>query len=49
MKDEGRIRLLQTRLQNLTANEKDNQGVCRKIRRELRILKGQQGQGCKEN
>lgn len=33
-----KIKLLETRLQILTANEKDNQGICRKIQREIRRL-----------
>lgn len=39
MNIEEKIQLLEMRLQNLTANEKENQGVCRKIRRDIRNLR----------
>lgn len=39
MKNEDKIKILENRLKNLSAREKDNQGACRKIRRELRNLK----------
>lgn len=35
----AKIVLLENRLQVLTARGKDNQGVCRRIRREIRNLK----------
>lgn len=35
---EAKIMLLKNRLQKLDSSAKDNQGVCRKIRRELRNL-----------
>ena len=41
MTKEAKIRLLETRLKNLMASEKDNQGVCRRIRREIRNLENQ--------
>ncbi len=39
-----KIKLLEARLQILTGNEKDNQGVCRRIQREIRRLKKEQEQ-----
>lgn len=42
MNDTEKIKLLEARLQVLTANEKDNQGVCRRIQREIRNLKKKQ-------
>lgn len=39
MNIEEKIQLLEMRLQNLMANEKENQGVCRKIRRDIRNLR----------
>ena len=39
MKVNEKIKLLEARLQVLSAKEKDNQGVCRRIRREIRKLK----------
>lgn len=39
MKHLHRIRLLEDRLHRLEANEKDNYGICRKIRREIESLK----------
>lgn len=44
MKVNEKIRLLEARLQILTANEKDNQGVCRRIQREIRKLKREENQ-----
>lgn len=44
MNVDEKIRLLEARLQVLTANEKDNQGVCRRIQREIRKLKTVQNQ-----
>lgn len=35
----SKIKLLERRLQVLTAREKDNQGVCRRIQRDIRNLK----------
>lgn len=35
----AKINLLERRLQILTAREKENQEVCRKIRRDIRNLK----------
>lgn len=35
----AKINLLDRRLQILTAREKENQGVCRRIRRDIRNLK----------
>ena len=41
----NRIAFLETRLNRLLSrHEKDNEGVCRKIRREIRNLKKQLGQ-----
>lgn len=42
MKVNEKIKLLEARLQVLSANEKDNQGVCRRIQREIRKLKKKQ-------
>lgn len=42
MNDTEKIKLLEARLQVLAANEKDNQGVCRRIQREIRNLKKKQ-------
>lgn len=36
---EARIKLLEDRLNKLEGNEKDNQEVCRRIRRDIRNLK----------
>ena len=38
MENEDRIKILEARLKNLSSKEKDNQGVRRKIQRELRNL-----------
>lgn len=38
----AKIKLLERRLQVLRENEKDNQGVCRRIEREIRNLKKKQ-------
>lgn len=46
MNDTEKIRLLEARLQILTVNSKDNQGVCRRIRREIRNLKKNQEGEC---
>lgn len=35
----AKINLLERRLQVLSAREKENQGVCRRIRRDIRNLK----------
>ncbi|MBP3489992.1 MAG: hypothetical protein J6K53_16600 [Roseburia sp.] len=35
---EAKIKLLENRLEILTASEKENQGVCRRIRRDIRNL-----------
>jgi len=35
----AKIKLLERRLDVLTAREKENQGVCRRIRRDIRNLK----------
>ncbi len=43
----NRIVFLEARLNRLRSrHEKDNEGVCRKIRREIRNLKKQLGQEC---
>lgn len=39
MENSAKIKLLERRLDVLTAREKDNQGVCRRIRRDIRNLK----------
>lgn len=39
---EAKIKLLENRLQLLENSDKENQGVCRKIRREIRNLKKKQ-------
>lgn len=39
MTDQERIAWLSNRLVQLENNEKDNNGVCRRIRREIRNLK----------
>lgn len=39
MDNKAKIDLLERRLQVLTAREKENQGVCRRIRRDIRNLK----------
>ena len=39
MENEDRIKILEARLKNLSSKEKGNQGVRRKIQRELRNLK----------
>lgn len=41
MRIEYKVKLLETRLQQLENSEKENQGVCRKIRRNIRKLKKQ--------
>ncbi len=41
METKAKIELLEARLQKLLASEKDNQGVCRRLRREIRNLKKQ--------
>lgn len=38
MKAEAKVKLLERRLQVLESNGKDNQGVCRRIRRDIRKL-----------
>lgn len=38
MKNEDKIKLLQARLQQLESREKENYGVCRKVRRNIRNL-----------
>ena len=42
MNDTEKIRLLEARLQIMAANGKDNQGVCRRVQREIRNLKKKQ-------
>lgn len=39
MKPEDKIKILEDRLQKLENSDKDNQGVCRRIRRDIRNLK----------
>lgn len=39
MRNSDKIRLLETRLNRLERNDRNNYGVCRKIRREIEILK----------
>ncbi len=39
MDSKAKVELLEARLKKLLASEKDNQGVCRRIRREIRNLK----------
>lgn len=39
MDNQAKINLLERRLQVLTAREKENQGVCRRIRRDIRNLR----------
>lgn len=39
MNTKAKIDLLERRLQVLTAREKENQGVCRRIRRDIRNLR----------
>lgn len=41
MDNNAKIKLLERRLEVLTSREKENQGVCRRIRREIRNLKKQ--------
>lgn len=38
MDTKAKIKLLESRLEVLTAREKENQGVCRRIRRDIRNL-----------
>ena len=38
MTNDAKIKLLRNRLQQLESSEKENQGVCRKIRRNIRNL-----------
>ena len=38
MKKQERMNLLKARLKRLSVNDRDNAGVCRKIRREIRRL-----------
>ena len=42
MNETEKIKFLEARLQVLAANEKDNQGGCRRIQREIRNLKKKQ-------
>lgn len=42
MMNNEKIKMLENRLQQLESNEKANQGVCKKIRREIRKLKNQE-------
>lgn len=42
MSETEKIKFLEARLQVLTANDKENQGVCRRIQREIRNLKKKQ-------
>lgn len=39
METKAKIELLERRLQILSAREKENQGVCRRIQRDIRNLK----------
>lgn len=39
MEKEQKCRLLEERLKKLMRNQKDNQGVCRRIRRDIRNLR----------
>ncbi len=39
MNYEAKIKLLETRWNKLNASEKDNNGVCRRIQRDIRNLK----------
>lgn len=39
MEANAKIKLLELRLQTVTARGKDSQGVCRRIRRDIRNLK----------
>lgn len=39
MSTKSKIELLEMRMKKLISNEKENQGVCRKIQREIRKLK----------
>lgn len=39
MRTDAKIKLLEDRLQILTARGKENQGVCRRIQRDIRNLK----------
>lgn len=43
MKHLHRIRLLEDRLHRLEANDRENYGICRKIRREIESLKNDAG------
>lgn len=43
MKHLQRIRLLEDRLHRLEANDRENYGICRKIRREIESLKNDAG------
>ena len=38
METEAKIRMLEDRLNKLMSNDKENQGVCRRIRRDIRNL-----------
>ena len=42
MNETEKIKFLEARLQVLTANDKENQGVCRRIQREIRNLRKKQ-------
>ena len=42
MNETEKIKFLEARLQVLTANDKENQGICRRIQREIRNLKKKQ-------
>ena len=42
MKDVQKIKLLEDRLHRLESNDRDNYGVCRRIRREINDLKKKQ-------
>lgn len=39
MDTKSKIELLELRMKKLISNDKENQGVCRKIQREIRKLK----------
>lgn len=48
MTDEVKLKLMEYRLQILNGREKENQGVCRRLNREIRNLKAKM-QSQKEN
>lgn len=46
MDTNAKIKLLENRLQVLTMREEENQGVCRRIRRDIRNLNHLQSTAC---